>query len=265
MKLDDNSLIIGSNKSKDFIDKAIASYYWFYFDKKSVIESNQEIISLYDNFIDSCAKLIRELKVSNNSLSIIIMLENLISLGILSNPSSDFNYDNVNKEIKYFEGINIISGEGVCRNFSAFTKDILDRLNIYSENVWCSAFNNLNKTNHTINLIKYNDKIYGYDVYNHLLLNFINNTDLISLFQDNIVACRITLLKYLTYDGMSENNLLLKLNEFENSSKIPPISIYEYLELLNVIDSITSDNSSLLYDFTIDTRSTKDSIIKLLK
>lgn len=264
MNIDDNSLIIGEHKSKEFIDKAIASYFWFYFDKKSIIETNTEIISLYDIFIDKCAKLIKELGISNNSLTTAIVLENIISLGILSNSNKDFNYGYVDKEIKYFEGINIIKGEGVCRNFSNLTKDIMERLNLYVENVWCSAFNKLNNTNHTINLIKYKDIIYGYDLYNHILFHFINSTDLVSLYNTPFTICRLTLLKYLTYDGMSENNLLLKLKEFESSSKAC-LSIEEYQQILNDADNLIDDNSNLLYDFTIDTKETKEKIIKLLK
>lgn len=265
MNIDDNSLIIGENKSDEFIRSAYSSYFIFNLNRKGIIKENKDLLELYDNFIDKCARLCRELKVNNDSLSCTNLIGSLISLGIFSNSSDDFNYGVVNKEIDFFEGINIVKGEGVCRNFSSFTYDVLDRLNLDVENVWCSAFNNLNKTNHTINLVKYKGKFYGVDVYNNLLFSFVNQTDLVSLFNDSIAACCLTLLKYLTYDGLSMENLLNKLNDFGNSSFIPAISSDSYDLLVSNVNEILIDNNSLLYDFVVDTKDTKDKIVKLLK
>lgn len=264
LRIDDNSYIIGNNKSEEFIRTAYNSYFLFNIDKKQTISNNIELLNLYDSFIDKCAKLIKELKINNDSLSYTNTIGILINLGIFSNINNKFNYGIVNKEIKYFEGINIIKGEGVCRNFSAFTKDILDKLNIYAENVWCSTSTNLNKTSHTINIINYNNKYYGIDIYNNLLLSFINQTDLISLFNDNITF-RLTLLKYLVYDGLSINDLQNKLSAFHNSTNIPPITSNNYESLIKEIYEIITDNNSLLYDFTIDTNNTKNKIIKIIK
>ncbi len=264
MRIDDNSYIIGDNKSEDFIRSAYNSYFIFNIERKQIINNNKELLDLYNSFIDKCAKLIKELKINNNSLSYTNTISILINLGIFSNINKDFNYGIVNKEIKYFEGINIIKGEGVCRNFSAFTKDILDKLNVYIENVWCSTSTTLNKTSHTINLINYNNKYYGIDTYNNILLSFINQTDLLSLYKDNITF-RLTLLKYLVYDGLSINDLQNKLTTFNSTINIPPITPNNYELLIREINEIITDNNSLLYDFTIDTSNIKNKIIKLIK
>ena len=164
-----NTLIEIGNKNKDLFN--------------NLNNQNIELINLYNIFISKCSKLITELDSSNNPILYSRIISNIIAFGYFSYNIKEFNYESITSELISKRGISIINGEGKCRHFSAFNKDILTSLNLYCEEFFCTTTEKkydqiLSKANHSANIINYKNKIYGIDISNNSLLNFINIMDI---------------------------------------------------------------------------------------
>lgn len=257
MNYDDNSLIIGESANKDFIDILISTY--DYRTRKYFYDDliNKEVIELYNDFIDKCARMIKELKVNDNSLLNLIIIKELIEKGIFSVNLNRFDYQITNKELINHLGINIIGNEGYCRNIASFAYDIFNKLDIY--NIIGYVAYKSKSANHMINIIDINGNKFGYDLLSGNLFNFTSSTYLSALYEDIILELKLSF--YLN-DGLSYDKLLAMLDSFKNSIGA---SIDNFEELNIYSKDIIYNNKDLINDFWYDTKPQKDKILKLIK
>lgn len=124
----------------------------------------------YDIFIGKVAKLLKELGYGS-ALECANMIEYLIRNGYVSInclledkiiPSCD--------EINHRLGTTIVRGGGCCRNYSAFVKDVFRKLELPADVIGCYVGKPIidldKRTNHVINLVIYENNIYGIDTTN---------------------------------------------------------------------------------------------------
>ena len=161
----------------------------------------KEAIAKYDEFITKLAKFIRSLG-HKNALDTSFCLSYLIHCGYLSHEKkfSD-RAPNEGTEITSNLGINIILGDGCCRNYSSIHKDVFSKLGLPSEYFYCyQGVQLFGKTqalpaNHVINLIQYEGTTYGIDMYNlNSLFHFIDSHNL-----QEISTERRSILRYKPY------------------------------------------------------------------
>ena len=200
-------------------------------------EKYYETISNYDLFLDEIVNELLKYKL-DNPLEYSIALCYLIDKGYLS-IDNKFKHKESNDEINGRLGINVVSGRGCCRNLADFHKDIFDKMNITSKQFYCyeGIGNGINKwANHVINLVEYNDNLYGVDLNNNAILYHLKKPMIMSL----ISAFNSSKLTYKPYYEivMGESNL----EEIKNNIKM--FEIYTKKKAIN----------SLLYDIEIKYR-----------
>lgn len=195
----------------------------------------QEALEKYEQFIAKVADLIRSLGYKN-SLESSFCLSYLIHNGYLSHDLSfsDLPPDQ-EKEITCRFGINIVLGDGCCRNYSGMHRDVFQKLGLSSENLYCyqgnHAFNipKQSRANHVINLINYEGLAYGIDLYNlNNLFHFINPFSLAE-----ISTTRRTLLRYkpyteIEYGESTFEDILEKIKRFEEYASKRAINPFDY-------------------------------------
>ena len=190
-------------------------------------------INYYDTFLDVvCAEL---LKLDlDNSLEYSIALNYLIDKGYLSDNNlfesrvSDF-------EVLSKLGMSIIWGSGCCRNTSDMHKDVFDKLELKTIPFYCYLGNDFlgrgknNCANHVINLVEYNDNLYGVDLYNNCIIYHFKNPFIIK----SISSYYNDTLRYKPYyeiiaDGRELDDIRSRINEFSDYSTRGAISSLEY-------------------------------------
>ena len=144
-------------------------------------KDNLSLIALYDEYIKLASKLINEVSL-NNSISKGLIISVLAQSGVFS--FDDFKFGNVDDILNTRLGLNVLNGEGCCRNLAHFTKDIFSCNNEFCENLTVMHLNKKDKrkatrekANHMINLIKYDGILYGFDIISGFgsLYYFINS------------------------------------------------------------------------------------------
>jgi len=195
----------------------------------------KDALGKYEEFITILAEFIRSLGYKN-SIDRSFCLSYLIHSGYLSHDMrfSDKAPNRAN-EITSKLGINIILGDGCCRNYSSLHSDVFRRLGLLSEYFYCyqgsNAFNRAkaHPANHVINLIEHEDNIYGIDMYNlNNLYHFIDPYNL-----QEISTNRRTVLRYKPYYelGMGESTIeeiKSKLQRFADYSSRRAMNPFDY-------------------------------------
>ncbi len=90
----------------------------------NIFRENRELIELYNKYIGNIIELFDFIKTNKSDLFYAILCDILIDAGFFS---ADRNFSSKNddfKEISIKRGINIINGEGICRNIACFYEDI---------------------------------------------------------------------------------------------------------------------------------------------
>lgn len=193
-------------------------------------EKHHKIIAMYDSFLDELASELEKYNLTN-PLEYSIFLNYILDSGYLSNDCT-FRHKESNKEITGKLGINVVLGEGCCRNISDFHRDIFNKFELTSIPFYCyqGLGRGINKcANHVINLIEYRDNIYGIDLHNHGFLYRFKKP----LVMDSISMFDKGKLDYKPYyglivDGDSLENIKKNLKTFEECSKKKTISAIEY-------------------------------------
>lgn len=156
-----------------------------------------DILSEYDSLIEDTSSFYKDnLKISN-PIEAYICYTSMIELGCFS-KNSDYQYADADYEIRGNYGINIIDGNGVCRNNASFLTDILKSMGYEANTICCNLINtdHLKKNdtivydskkikqnsdfldinvkfdtnesvNHAVTVVKYNGKIFILDPTNH--------------------------------------------------------------------------------------------------
>ena len=166
---------------------------------------NKDLILLYEEYTQKIAELFDFIRTDNSDFFYTIVFDILMEIGFFS-ASHNFNSDkDYFSELSIRPGMNIVSGEGVCRNIACFYEDIFKRLYHYPLKMCCyDTYGENNKDtkmfgNHVINLTIHDEIAYGFDIMNHCIFKAINKETLKGIDNDY----------YLTY--MPGGDLILKL------------------------------------------------------
>ena len=195
----------------------------------------EEALKKYELFITKVAELIRKLGFKNG-LEASFCLSHLIHNGYLSYDMSfsDMPPDQL-KEITCKYGINIVLGDGCCRNYAGIHQDVFSHLGYPSELFPCyqgiNTFNRAKyaKANHIINLIQHEETTYGIDMYNlNSLFHFINPFVL-----REISTTRSSHLRYKPHNELENGQLNVeeikqKLERFATYSQEKSINPFDY-------------------------------------
>ena len=235
------------------------------------LEENKEAIYLYEKYLDYVTE---ELLFYNfkNALEYSIALGYLIKKGYLS-ENIEFKFQESSKEISCKYGISILSGGGCCRNFSDIHEDICKRLSINIIPFYCYEGKNfldtgLNKpANHIINIIPFDNNLYGIDLFNNLLLYGFKNAFIMKSISTN----HDCLLRYKPYydiilNKKSLSDLKERIKEFEQYTKIRTISSFQYESVIrSSVEEILFNNMNRLVRFNDKTHTLRKEIISKIK
>ena len=238
--------------------------------KKYVVDSlekNKDIIKDYNTYLDCIVDELLKYKL-DSSLDYSIALGYLINKGYLS-EGLIFDSNETDKEILGKLGISILHGSGCCRNICDMQKDIFERLNIDIIPFYCFQGNDFfnrglnKKANHIINLVEYDNNLYGIDLYNNSLLYSFKN----SYIMKSISSVKDTRLRYKPYyeiilDGKKFDNIKEEIKAFESYSKEKTISSFQYeMGLKDEIENILFNNKDQLERFNNKTKTLRRDII----
>lgn len=250
------------------LDSKVCSekYIWKKFNEEEH-QKYKDVYKCYDEFVTIAAKVVKELSLPNNSISIAYVVNRLLYLGY-------FSYDKFSKESKdniiTNLGINVVNGSGCCRHVSAFTNDLLSKSNEYVDIFHChesTVKRNLDITkcnaNHVTNIIKYNDSYYSYDVYNEVLSTFITPT----IAKDMNNCYYLTYMPYLELATTihASNDIKDNIEKISKSCRSISITKEEYENIKNETTKNIIKNSSILKDFSKDTLELKKYIKDRIK
>lgn len=247
---------------------------------KQLIEEKKQIESIeynylikkYYEYIKMIGEFLKSLELYN-SLEYGLAIRYLIYNGYLSYNNKFEDRFIFYKEIVSKPGINVIDGEGCCRNISDLYKDIMDYLNMYCEKYYCYlSYHKIGKrlfnkeANHVANIIEYKDNLYIMDLYNNNLLRFINSFEAKAIsYVKNLYLGYKPYFDYIV-ENYSLDDIDNRLHEFEESSKKEHIS--ELIWFDNIMSDTMfyiSDNKNLFKEFSEDTNNIKKEISLNLK
>lgn len=232
------------------------------------LEKNKDVIKDYSTYLDCIIEELLKFKL-DSSLDYSIALGYLINKGYLS-EGLKFDSKQNDKEILGKLGISILQGSGCCRNICDMQKDIFEKLNFNIIPFYCYQGNNfldrgLNKeANHIINLIKYNDCLYGIDLYNGCVLYHFND----SFTMKSISTNHDEKLRYKPYceliiEEKSIEEIKEKIKLFDRYSRVIPINSFVYEMIIrNEIESLLYENRNELNVFHNKTKILRKDIIQ---
>jgi len=208
---------------------------------------NYEIINDYFTYIRLIQELFDRIKIKNE-LERAILLKILIEEGYFS-INQHFSFNIVKEKIKMFQGLEVIIGNGCCRNISSFYQDIFIKENhpLIFGGTLSSDGSISNHSNHVMNLIKFHDKLYGYDLTNGLIFSFVNR------YQMKASGNKTYYMTYTSYWDLVYTDY--ELNEINNnldnyaSSISPTISTNKHIKYIKEVNKIIDENAKLLVNF----------------
>ena len=229
-----------------------------------------ELVTIYKSLLNKMSSLSKELALSN-SLELSILFSYLLWNGYLSR-NRKHEYKEIEHDILGLLFIEIVNGDGVCRNYSEMLKDFLkyngynsimlanyfdyntnveykmdiDRIDSYKiQNISDKSWFKKKKANHVFNLIDDNG-LYIYDPTN-LLLYRLQNKDICHLINGkgkNIIY------PYRSYDlcyAKEDEKLLDRL--FTEDSFSSPYDKTDFISTSEVTLELMRDSTTLLEDF----------------
>lgn len=224
-----------------------------------------DIFKEYDKFLLELVELLKNINLSN-PLEYSLALRYLIWNGYLS---KDLKYNRIESENELSKkyGINIILGEGCCRNFSDMHYDVMKRLNEYVRQYFCATRVLLKplkatRANHILNIIEYDGLRYGIDLYNQAEL--FKFTDGFNLKDTNFYSnAKLRNKPYLNliYTDETIDDIVNDVKMYEEDSKKIHLSpfIY-YLDLIPAITERLNNQKDIFMDFHNETKIIKENI-----
>ena len=223
----------------------------------------ESLLNKYYLLLDEIVNLLKLLEL-NNSIEYSLALSYLIENNYLSYKEFDYNKEKHN-EITTVPGLTIINGSGCCRHFTDIQKSIFDKLDIFCKKFYCYEseikYNNKLRANHIVNLISYNNLMYGIDLYNYNSLYKFTGKYYMKAINDVSV--------YLTYKPyfemiIEESNLDLINDYIKYFKKIANDDYISYLEyndnIKYNINNYLKNNSNKMIEFSNDTLELKKDI-----
>lgn len=246
--------------------------------KESAIRNSEEdqekyslLISTYKKIISLIISLIKELKIENNFLLYAKVIEELLFNGYFSSNNNFKIDDNCYFKLRNNLAISIINGSGRCENIASFANDILpqfvstDIFVGFSSSIKSKKRAENHQANHIINIGEYNHVLYGYDIKNRCLYQFINESQLRQIANFNV--------SYMTYKpyfeiihyGKTEDEIKDKICYFKEHANDKALSYDDLCDLLNPVKGILKDNSSLLDYYSKELEPLKGKVKELTK
>lgn len=210
-----------------------------------VYNENKELIELYDKYISNVVELFDYLRdYQESDFYYTIVFDILIEVGFFS-ADRVFNYKNIDfNEVSIKRGLNIINGEGICRNIACFYEDVFSYFYNYPLKMCCFyneeeiSRNAMMYGNHAINLTYHNDVLYGFDLTNHHayipvsqdLLKGLGNNNVLTYTPGGNLLFKLTTILNKPKDLFDELDKITKL--LLENSKLKPMSEDEYKSLI---------------------------------
>ena len=141
--------------------------------KKDSYNDNKEIVDAYRRYVAEVQGLMDSLRIKDELVTALLFSE-LLSGGFFSYRHQFYGANN-RDFLPLFLGTSVVLGQGTCRHIGDFYKDVFSGL--YNHPLSYSGTlaeigEVIPTSNHTINLINYHDKMYGYDVGNDAMFVF---------------------------------------------------------------------------------------------
>ncbi len=235
------------------------------------------IIEDYKRIILSTAEIVREIELSNNSISYSVIIARLIHDKYLSynNNFQIITESFLLKDIGRYLGIDIINGFGCCKHMSGISEDTFSNIGLYNSFMPC--FSTPDKTipskkiakqsaNHCVNIIEYKGVYYTYDTIHRILYKFKNGVVMTPYSKSFIVDANLYYkpLSDMLYNNISRDKVIEKIKILDEWSKKEPISYQEFQEILTDTNNRYDRNTNLLDEFNNDTKYYKKRIVSNL-
>ncbi len=245
------------------------NFYKNHYYKSSVINQTvfKNSLENYNNMILQASKLVKELGISNNSISYFISISNLIKEGCFSKDSIISNKEENYKDLVGLLSLNIINGYGCCRHYTSFVKDIFNKLKLMGDPISCVGGKSLTlneaftkEVHHELNLIEYNGVYYGADSYNADVCRFIDGFTMESYSFDGYfyyIKPAITVIS----NNESYSEIISKIKLLNEASKKEPMTYNQLIEIFEETKIIYNKNLTLIEDFKKETAELKRNII----
>lgn len=229
-----------------------------------IYHENSQLLSLYDQYINNIVELFDYIKNNESDFFFTIVFDILIEIGFFTTEGK-FNFQNDHfKELSIKPGINIISGEGVCRNLACFYSDIFSYFCNYPLTTCCfdekGSHNEDAKLygNHVINLTSYNDIMYGFDITNHCAfipsvnnsLKGINYDYLLTYAPSGDILLQLTTLLDEKKDIFKEINEKRKLLIVPNDKQV--MTKEDFNKIVSDANSFIINRKKILQSFIVE-------------
>ena len=201
---------------------------------QNLINSNtyKELMKEYDEYISHIAAYLKKLPL-NSSIELLFYLENMMASNFLS-TGHNFEYKNFANDyevLSILSGARVATGKAVCRHYSAFFSDILNKVGYEACVNKGLAFSNNPPTD---------EDLLASQIYNHALVSVIDNSERFIYcptsnaffddfndyhYQDTAAYHSIRVVKLVTMSEISESlYYLLDNNQFKFNEKNPGLA-----------------------------------------
>ena len=240
-------------------------------DKDEEMNNYSSLIEEYNLYIKTASRLVEELSLKDNSISMALIISVLIESGT-------FSYDNFTKD-SYEDiltsklGLNVLNGTGCCRNVSCFITDIFSALDRKCDVLTVVMLEEKNQkkaltsiANHMINLIYYDNVPYGFDMMSNMgsLYYFKNAFELFPVDLKEEIYMYYKPYIELVYQNRSFEYIKEKLRHLKANGRLS-ITQEEFKGIITETDEKLCSNISLVKDFLFDTNERMESINAKIK
>lgn len=241
------------------------------------VEQNKIIysdnIEQYNNFTKLVAYLISNMGEKNNSIIYSRIFSKLLYDGYFSDDSYFVVTDQKEYllDIKGFLGIDIINGVGCCRHISSFYQDVFGNIDMNGNALCCfepditEPYTHSDKlitgrTNHVVNLLKYNGLYYVYDPMRKSFYYFQDFIEMRPYLVDekNYLNPPLYYRPYkemIVFDssyGDIVTNIITFINNCKNSANY--VTSKEIFEIVADADNIYKKSNNMLKEFKIEAK-----------
>lgn len=240
-------------------------------DKDEEMNNYSSLIEEYNLYIKTASKLVEELSLKDNSISIALVISALIESGTFSYGS--FDKDSYEDILTLKLGLNILNGTGCCRNVSSFINDIFNALDRKCDVLTVVQLEENNqkkaltsKANHMIDLIYYDNVPYGFDMMNNLgsLYYFKNAFELFPVDTKEETYMYYKPYIEMVYQNRSFEYIKEKLKFLKENGRLG-ITQEEFKGIITETDEKLCSSISLVKDFLFDTNERMESINEKIK
>ena len=216
-------------------------------------------IGLYDEYISQLADFLKTFDFQS-SFEYYLALSYFIHKGYLSENHS-FSYGQPKNELISRRGISVLNGIGYCRNIASLASDVMKKLELPSKKIYCSDYRfqyqrENSKVNHVINLVEFENQIYGIDLLNDdKLFYFVNSFDISELSLHSNHQLRYKPYSEFTMAESTLGGIRKTIRLFTKSSQCEVMHPFYYEEFIKeYMKEENKQNRSLYEDFYGETK-----------